>query len=84
MIVVERRDRLARFGVEHRHAALAPQGRGIVVVDAGETAVGVVGDMVEALRWTCERRCWRRGARNGVLRAVGATGQRPQSAGAAR
>ena len=35
-IVVEHRDRLARFGVEHVEAALAAQGRRIVVVDDGE------------------------------------------------
>jgi len=33
VIVVEHRDRLARFGVEHLHAALAAQGRRIMVVD---------------------------------------------------
>jgi putative resolvase len=37
VIVVEHRDRLARFGVEHLHAALAAEDRGIVAVDDGET-----------------------------------------------
>src|SRR6266704_2166376 len=32
-IVVEHRDRLARFGVEHLEAALSAQGRRLVVVD---------------------------------------------------
>ena len=32
-IVVEHRDRLARFGVEHREAALAATGRRIIVVN---------------------------------------------------
>ncbi len=32
-IVVEHRDRLARFGVEHLGAALSAQGREILVVD---------------------------------------------------
>jgi putative resolvase len=32
-IVVEHRDRLARFGVEHRQAALAATGRRIIVVN---------------------------------------------------
>jgi putative resolvase len=35
VIVVEHRDRLARFGVEHLEAALAAQGRRIVVADPG-------------------------------------------------
>ena len=37
VIVVEHRDRLARFGVEQPEAALSPQGRRIVVADPGET-----------------------------------------------
>ena len=37
VIVVEHRDRLARFGVEHLEAALSAQGRRIVVADPGET-----------------------------------------------
>ena len=32
-IVVEHRDRLARFGVEHREAALAATGRRIIVIE---------------------------------------------------
>ena len=35
-IVVEHRDRLARFGVEHLEAALSAQGRRVAVVDPGE------------------------------------------------
>lgn len=44
VVVVEHRDRLARFGVEHLQAALAAQGRRIVVVDTGETADDLVRD----------------------------------------
>jgi putative resolvase len=32
-IVVEHRDRLARFGVEHREAAVAATGRRIIVIE---------------------------------------------------
>src|SRR3979411_3162908 len=35
-IVVEHRDRLARFGVEHRAAAVAATGRRIIVVNPDE------------------------------------------------
>ena len=49
VIVVEHRDRLARFGVEHLQAALAAQGRRIVVVDDGETTDDLVRDMIEVL-----------------------------------
>lgn len=40
VVVVEHRDRLARFGAGHVEAALAVQGRRVVVVDRGETGVG--------------------------------------------
>jgi putative resolvase len=35
VVVVEHRDLLARFGVEYLGAALAAQGRRVVVADAG-------------------------------------------------
>ena len=69
-IVVEHRDRLARFGVEHLEAALAAQGRRIVVIDPAETSDDLVRDMVEVLTSFCARLYGRRGARNRALRAV--------------
>ncbi len=77
VIVVEHRDRLARFGVEHLHAALAAQGRRVVVVDDGETTDDLVGDMIEVLTSMCVRLYGRRGARNRAMRAVTATKQAP-------
>ena len=73
VVVVEHRERLARFGVEHLQAALSAQGGGIVVTDGGGTDGDLVGDMVEVLTSMCARRYGRRGARNRVLRAVTAT-----------
>jgi putative resolvase len=70
MIVVEHRDRLARFGVEHLEAALAAQGRRLVVVDPGETSDDLVRDMIDVLTSFCARLDGRRGARNRALRAV--------------
>ena len=70
MIVVEHRDRLARFGVEHLEAALSAQGRRLVMVDPGETSDDLVGDMIEVLTSFCARLYGRRGARNRALRAV--------------
>jgi putative resolvase len=70
MIVVEHRDRLARFGVEHLEAALSAQGRRLVVVDPGETSDDLVRDMIEVLTSFCARLYGRRGARNRALRAV--------------
>ncbi|WP_084031239.1 IS607 family transposase, partial [Mycobacterium avium] len=63
VIVVEHRDRLARFGVEHLQAALSAQGRRIVVADPGETTDDLVRDMIEVLTSMCARLYGRRGAR---------------------
>lgn len=51
VIVVEVRDRLACFGVEHLQAALTGQGRRIVVADPGETTDDLVRDMIEVHRY---------------------------------
>lgn len=72
-IVVEHRDRVARFGVEHLQAALAATGRRIVVVDTSETTDDLVRDMVEVLTSMCAHLYGRRGARNRAMRAVTAT-----------
>lgn len=70
VIVVEHRDRLARFGVKHLEAALSAQGRRIVVADPGETTDDLVCDMIEVLTGMCARLYGRRGARNRAMRAV--------------
>jgi putative resolvase len=69
-IVVEHRDRLARFGVEHLTAALSAQGRAILVVDEGEVDDDLVRDMTEVLTSFWVRLYGRRGARNRALRAI--------------
>ena len=75
VVVVEHRDRLAGFGVEGLHAALAVQGRRIVVVEDGETTDDLVRDMIEVLTSLCARLYGGRGARERALRAVTATKQ---------
>ena len=55
VIVVEHRDRLARFGVEYLEAALAAQGRRVEVTDAGETTDDLVRDMIDVLTSMCAR-----------------------------
>jgi len=72
-IVVEHRDRLARFGVEHLEAALAAHGRRVLVADPDETTDDLVRDMVDVLTSFCARLYGRRGARNRAMRAVTAT-----------
>jgi putative resolvase len=69
-IVVEHRDRLARFGVEQLEAALAARGRTLVVVDPGETDDDLVRDMIDVLTSFCARLYGRRGARNRAMRAL--------------
>jgi putative resolvase len=81
VVVVEHRDRLARFGVEHLEAALSAQGRKVIVTDQGETADDLVRDMIEVLTSMCARLYGRRGARNRAMRAVTATKQAEVSAG---
>jgi putative resolvase len=81
MIVVEHRDRLARFGVEHLEAALSAQGRRLVVVDPGESSDDLVRDMIEVLTSFCARLYGRRGARNRALRAVTCAKHAKQSRG---
>ncbi len=69
-IVVEHRDRLARFGAEYVEAALAACGRRLVVVDPAETTDDLVRDMVDVLTSFCARLYGRRSARNRALRAL--------------
>jgi putative resolvase len=82
VIVVEHRDRLARFGVEQLESALAAAGRRVLVADPGETADDLVPDMIEVLTSMCARLYGRRGARNRAMRAITAA-RRGGEAGAA-
>ncbi len=68
-IVVEHRDRLARFGVEYLEAALAAQGRRVVVLDDAEVANDLVRDMVEVLTGFCARLYGRRSAKRRATKA---------------
>ena len=54
-IVVEHRDRFCRFGSEYVEAALAAQGRELVVVDSAEVDDDLVRDMTEILTSMCAR-----------------------------
>jgi putative resolvase len=62
-IVVEHRDRLARFGVEDLEAALAATGRRIIVLNQDEVKDDLVRDMTEVLTSMCARLYGRRSAR---------------------
>ena len=54
-VVVEHRDRLARFGSEYIEAALAACGRKLVVVDQTEMKDDLVQDMIAVLTSFCAR-----------------------------
>ena len=72
-IVVEHRDRFCRFGSEYVEAALAAQGRElVVVVDAVEIDDDLVGDMTEILTSMCARLYGKRAAQNRAKRALAA------------
>lgn len=76
VIVVEHRDRLARFGVEHLEACLLSAGRRLVILDQQETTDDLVRDITEVLTSMCARLYGRRAAKNRAARAVAvATGE---------
>lgn len=69
-IVVEHRDRLARFGSEYIDAALAASRRTLWIVEKGETEDDLVQDMVDVLTSFCARLYGRRSAKNRAKRAL--------------
>ena len=71
-IVVEHRDRFARFGAEYVEAALAASGRRLLVVDPAEVDDDLVRDVTEILTSLCARLYGRRAAANRAGRALAA------------
>jgi predicted site-specific integrase-resolvase len=71
-IVVEHRDRFCRFGSEYVQAALAAQGRELVVVDSSEVDDDLVRDMTEILTSMCARLYGKRAAADRAKRGVAA------------
>jgi len=71
-IVVEHRDRFARFGAEYVEAALSAQGRRLLVVDPAEVDDDLVADVTEILTSLCARLYGKRAAANRASRAVAA------------
>jgi predicted site-specific integrase-resolvase len=77
VIAVEHRDRFARFGVEYVEAALAAQGRRLMVAGLSEADDDLVRDVTEILTSLCARLYGRRAAANRAARAVATLGQDP-------
>jgi predicted site-specific integrase-resolvase len=71
-IVVEHRDRLARFGSEYIEAALAASARKLVVVDRSEMKDDLAQDMVDVLTSFCARLYGRRAAKSRAKKALAA------------
>lgn len=69
-IVVEHRERLARFGVEYIGAALAGQGRRLVVIEEREVDDDLVRDVTAVLSLMCARLYGRRSAKRRAERAI--------------
>lgn len=79
-IVVEHRDRLARFGVEYLEAALAAHGRTVVVLDETELADDLARDLTEVLTLMCARLYGRGSAARRAAAAVVAIQNEPDDA----
>jgi putative resolvase len=76
VLVVEHRDRLACFGVEHLEAALVASGRRLVILDPEESTDDLVREMTEVLTSMCARLYGQRAAKNRAARAmVAVTGE---------
>jgi putative resolvase len=77
-VVVEHRDRFARFGSEYLEAALAASGRRLIVVDSTEMNDDLVQDMIAVLTSFCARLYGRRSARNRAISIERALAREPQ------
>ena len=74
-VVVAHRDRLMRFGIEYVEAALAAQGRRLIVVDQSEVTDDIVRDIHEVLVSMCARLYGKRAAKNRAARALAAAAE---------
>jgi putative resolvase len=69
-IVVEHRDRLARFESEYIEAALAASGRRLIVMEPDEVKDDLVPDKINVLTGFCARLYGRRSARRRAEQAI--------------
>ena len=78
-LVVEHRDRLARFGSDYIEAALSASGRKLIVVDPSEMKDDLVADMISILTSFCARLYGKRSARNRAISIERALAREPAS-----
>lgn len=76
-ILVEHRDRLMRFGFEYVEAALAAQGRNVVVIEPEEMTDDIVRDLHEVIVSMCARLYGKRSAKNRAQKALDAMAVEP-------
>ena len=76
-VVVEHRDRFARFGSEYLEASLAASGRRLIVVDPAEMNDDLVQEMISVLTSFCARLYGRRSARNRAISIERALARQP-------
>ena len=69
-IIVEHRERLARFGVGMVEAMLEARGGSLMVIDGAEVPDDLVRDMTEILTCFCARLYGKRSAANRARRAI--------------
>lgn len=74
-IIVEHRDRFAKFGAEYVCATLGATGRRLVVVNDAEVDDDLVRDMTEILTSFCARLYGRRAAANRAAKALAAASE---------
>lgn len=77
-ILVEHRDRLARFGVEYIEASLSAQGRSVVIVNAGEQKLDIMQDFIDVVTSMCARIYGNRAAGNRAKAALAAAASVPE------
>jgi len=70
LIVVEHRDRLARFGSEYISIVLEASGRKLCIINETECADDLVQDMIDVLTSFCARLYGRRSAKNKANKAM--------------
>ena len=74
-IVVEHKDRLARFGVPYIEEALKARGRNLIVMNHTESSQDLVQDFVDVVTCMCARIYGKRSASNKAKKALEATQQ---------
>ena len=70
VILVEHRDRLARFGFDYISASLEAQGRKLLVADSAEVPDDIVRDLHEVIVSLCSRLYGKRAAQNRAKKAL--------------